>query len=280
MNTDNNDKRIIVSGHRGESTYNPENTMAAIRAAVGYGVDMIETDIHMTKDRLLVLRHDEIIPGAGRVKDFTYDELLKVKPDLPLLEELLELAQKTPDLILNLEFKDVPCSDTANSGGAGSVQNIDPGMAAMDNEWAYECADRVLDMVKEASLEKRALLCSFSGKIIDYAYNREGKKFSYHAFYPFFIMGEMENDPAQICSVACMQHRYMDRSGNVIRYDDPLCPKEWFENVSAMGLVPLAAPSLTTYENFDAAFSYGARIVNANDPKGMIEHLKTTGLNR
>ena len=71
--------RIILSGHRGERTVVPENTMAAFRYALECGVDMIETDFHLSKDGRLVLIHDHTLDrttdGTGRVCDYTLKEL-------------------------------------------------------------------------------------------------------------------------------------------------------------------------------------------------------------
>ena len=68
--------------HRGLSGIELENTCAAFVAAGNRGYYGIETDIQRTKDGVLVLHHDdtlERIPHvAGSVKDYTYDELLKM----------------------------------------------------------------------------------------------------------------------------------------------------------------------------------------------------------
>ena len=45
--------KILVAGHRGNPSLLPENTMDSIRSAVEVGVDMLETDIHLTKDNVL-----------------------------------------------------------------------------------------------------------------------------------------------------------------------------------------------------------------------------------
>lgn len=47
-----------VSAHRGNSTEAPENTKAALEAAIAYGVDYVEIDIAQTKDGVLVVSHD------------------------------------------------------------------------------------------------------------------------------------------------------------------------------------------------------------------------------
>jgi len=45
--------------HRGESENTPENTMLALEAAESIGVDVLESDVRLTKDDKLVLFHDE-----------------------------------------------------------------------------------------------------------------------------------------------------------------------------------------------------------------------------
>lgn len=82
------------------------------------GADGIELDVQFTKDRQLVVIHDEIIDrvsnGHGRVVDYTLDELRhfkfnKIHPEyenskIPTLEEVLRLMKPT-DMIVNIELK-------------------------------------------------------------------------------------------------------------------------------------------------------------------------------
>jgi glycerophosphoryl diester phosphodiesterase len=69
--------RIIA--HRGASGYAPENTMAAFRRAVEMGATEVETDVSFTKDRRLLLLHDDTLDrttdGSGLPEDYTLDEL-------------------------------------------------------------------------------------------------------------------------------------------------------------------------------------------------------------
>lgn len=63
----------LVIAHRGYSSFYPENTLLAIRAAVDSGAQGVEIDIHLTHDRQLILQHDETLDrmttGSGRVED-------------------------------------------------------------------------------------------------------------------------------------------------------------------------------------------------------------------
>jgi glycerophosphoryl diester phosphodiesterase len=48
-----------VTAHRGASARAPENTMAAIRAAIADGADWVEIDVQETSDGVVVVHHDE-----------------------------------------------------------------------------------------------------------------------------------------------------------------------------------------------------------------------------
>ena len=72
-------QQVQIIAHRGAPTFAPENTLPAIRKALEIGVDMIEIDVHQTKDGVLVLMHDEKVDkttdGRGYIKDMTFDEI-------------------------------------------------------------------------------------------------------------------------------------------------------------------------------------------------------------
>ncbi len=72
----------MIAAHRGGGSNNPENTLLAFREAVEtIGVDIIESDLYLTKDGYLVFNHDEYI-----------DETCNVNGDLSL-EEVKELCR-------------------------------------------------------------------------------------------------------------------------------------------------------------------------------------------
>lgn len=59
----------LVVGHRGASALRPEHTLAAYRQAIADGADIIEPDLVMTKDGVLVARHENDISGTTDVAD-------------------------------------------------------------------------------------------------------------------------------------------------------------------------------------------------------------------
>ncbi|MBC7769250.1 MAG: glycerophosphodiester phosphodiesterase [Phycisphaerales bacterium] len=65
--TDNSRRGPIVIAHRGASGERPEHTLAAYRLAIAQGADFIEPDLVMTKDGVLVCRHENEISGTTDV---------------------------------------------------------------------------------------------------------------------------------------------------------------------------------------------------------------------
>ena len=57
----------LVIAHRGASGERPEHTLAAYQLAIDQGADFIEPDLVMTKDRVLVARHENEISGTTDV---------------------------------------------------------------------------------------------------------------------------------------------------------------------------------------------------------------------
>ncbi len=105
--------------HRGFSGKYPENTMLAFEKAIEAGCDGIEFDVQMTKDRELVLIHDETVDrttnGSGRVCDYTLEELKKLDASagfvgiygfnpIPTLREYCAMAQDK-SILTNIELK-------------------------------------------------------------------------------------------------------------------------------------------------------------------------------
>jgi glycerophosphoryl diester phosphodiesterase len=59
----------LVIAHRGASGYRPEETLAAYQLAIDMGADVIEPDLMLTKDGVLVARHDVTLSATTNVAD-------------------------------------------------------------------------------------------------------------------------------------------------------------------------------------------------------------------
>ena len=100
----------LVIAHRGASAERPENTLPAYERAIELGADMIEIDLHRTRDGAIAVLHDaalERIGGRGEVGDATWEELRSLDAGggarVPSLDEVLDaFGARIP---FNLELK-------------------------------------------------------------------------------------------------------------------------------------------------------------------------------
>lgn len=135
--------RPLRISHRGGSGHWPENTIEAFQNSIDLGADGIELDVHLSKDGILVVHHDEALkPAIARdssgawvekpaqlIKDLTFEELKTYDigrlqpgtkygdryPDqaaidgalIPSLDEVIKLikSRAKPDFRLYLELK-------------------------------------------------------------------------------------------------------------------------------------------------------------------------------
>ena len=70
---------VKIIGHRGAKGEMPENTLMAFQYALDIGVHALELDIHLTKDKKIVVIHDNSINrtsnGKGNINNLTLKEL-------------------------------------------------------------------------------------------------------------------------------------------------------------------------------------------------------------
>jgi glycerophosphoryl diester phosphodiesterase len=143
---------VLVIAHRGFSGAAPENTLAAFKKAMEVGGDMLELDVHFSKDGQVVVIHDDTLDrttnGRGKVGDYTLKELRQFDAGsrfapqfagerIPTLVEVLKLAKgKIP---VNIEIKN-------DSPSPYKITDL---------------ADRVLQEVKKAGMEGEVIFSSF-----------------------------------------------------------------------------------------------------------------------
>lgn len=125
--------RPLVIAHQGGDGLWPGDTMFAFQNAADLGVDVLEMDVHITRDGVLVLMHDETVDrttnGTGEIESMTLDELKQLdagydwSPDdgvtfpfrgqgitVPTLEEVFAAF---PDMRMTIEIKKTNATMTA-----------------------------------------------------------------------------------------------------------------------------------------------------------------------
>ncbi|KIW93384.1 uncharacterized protein Z519_05989 [Cladophialophora bantiana CBS 173.52] len=130
--------------HRGFKAEHPENTMNAFRGAVDVGAHALETDIHLSKDGVVVLSHDPDLKRCfgkkEKIIDCGWDYLSTLRtikgPHVPMprLQDLLEyVAQPGLEHIwLLLDIKLDNNSDDVMRLIAKTLASVDPGQRAWE----------------------------------------------------------------------------------------------------------------------------------------------------
>ncbi len=101
-----------IVGHRGAAGLAAENTLKAFRIGCESSAQVVECDIHLSRDKELVVIHDNILDrttnGKGWVKDFTSAQLTKLDAGggekIPTLQEVVNLVSDYNKMLI-IEIK-------------------------------------------------------------------------------------------------------------------------------------------------------------------------------
>lgn len=114
--------KVKVVAHRGDWRNAPENSLAAIQNCIVMGVDMVEIDLHKTKDGTIILMHDKTLDrtstGKGLIKELDKKSLdsLRLKngygmpttDKIPTLLEALKLCKNKILVFLDKNYECLP----------------------------------------------------------------------------------------------------------------------------------------------------------------------------
>lgn len=102
-------------GHRGSVTTGgpPENTLAAVAAALAAGADGVEVDVRLTVDDIAVLHHDadlrRVAGSPRRVDRSSYRDLRRVRlpggHEVAKLDDAISLVPRSRLLVLDLKWE-------------------------------------------------------------------------------------------------------------------------------------------------------------------------------
>ncbi len=245
-------QKVSVAAHRGDLDHYAENTREAFASAIRLGADMIETDIHLTKDDVPVLMHDDKIDrttdGTGRIADYTYEELKQFNcnpkgafSEIPTLDEFMRLVTEN-DMMVNLEIKEY----------------FVPG----NEDRCRRCVRETLKMVEAYNRREKTVINSFDAYVLDYADTISGGTFLLHGFYPYSIMRNVERNPDEYLYCACIFD-----DGNAQLYRDLI----------ERGIEPWAGAGVRDKAHFEQCVRLGARLFTSNDPETAMRYLREIG---
>jgi len=236
--------KIYSEGHRGFCALYPENTLLSFQKALELGVDAIEFDIWLSKDKVPVLMHDGNAKRTcgfnADLRDMTLAEIKTLSPGyeskfgdeffgevkVPTLYELLDLVKSVnPDFKLGVEIK----------------------------EYTEETVDISVKALKEYGFFENCWFYAFNGRIIRYL------KEKYNARtmgYPDFQMKEFDG-------YDCYDEIGLNM--NLVRSE--LC--SFYVDKG----IPIHMYCADTAEDVQLCIDRGASLITANDPRPLLEIL-------
>lgn len=147
---------MLVIAHRGGALVGNENTLSAFDNAICMGVDMVEIDVHQSKDTQLIVCHDETLDRTtdmkGRIEELTLPEIRKAhildreteeptEEGVPTLEETLTLMKGRCKVLLEIKR---------------SREDQYPGIE-----------ERVLQMVRDCDMWDSTVIQSFDDRVLE-----------------------------------------------------------------------------------------------------------------
>lgn len=131
--------RPLVIAHRGASGERPEHTLAAYQRAIDQGADFIEPDLVMTRDGVLVARHENEISGTTDVAD---------RPDFA--------DRRTERLIDGVKVsgwftEDFTLAELKTLKARERLPDLRPASAAFDGQQTIPTFQEVVDLAKAES---------------------------------------------------------------------------------------------------------------------------------
>jgi glycerophosphoryl diester phosphodiesterase len=270
--------RIQVHGHRGAMAAFPQNTLPAFRHAMEVGADYVELDLAVTADDQVVIMHDVTVnpevclgPDGAALKDgiavrsLTLLEIKKLDcgtlpsskfPEartipgtrIPTLAELFELANN-PETVggktirFNIELKGVPARTDLTPTPERFIE-------------------LVLEVIRKHGMEERVMIQSF-----DHRYMKELRQRA--PAIPISLL--IQNTLPDLVAMAA-----------VLKADVVAPDKEWItaEDVKALHEAGVRVVPWTVNDEADwkRLIPLGVDGIITDDPAGLIEHLRRSGL--
>ncbi|KAG7302361.1 hypothetical protein JYU34_013864 [Plutella xylostella] len=136
----------LIIGHRGASGYVPEHTLGSYALAITVGADYVEPDIVITKDRQLIILHDNHLSTTTDVADraeFANRRTTKTVDGTQITSWFTE--DFTLDEIKTLRAKE-------------RIPQNRPGNARLDGAFQVPTFQEVIDLVKSLQVSQRRVI--------------------------------------------------------------------------------------------------------------------------
>ncbi len=178
-----NGKTTLISAHRAGGDLAPEETLKAFQlcmTASDYKVDIVEFDLHLTKDGELVLLHDETVNRTSNATEAFGSEEVKAS-DKTLAElKTLNFGENFCDIDGNYPYRGLRGEDIPDEVKILSLREILDYLTSVrpdlnyiieikdDKEMGEQATDALCDILKEYKIENQVILGTFNASVTKY----------------------------------------------------------------------------------------------------------------
>jgi glycerophosphoryl diester phosphodiesterase len=150
--------RPLLIGHRGYPAKFPENTLASFDGAMQAGCDMIELDVTLTRDRKVLVIHDDTLDrtttGKGPVRSHTLEEIKAL--DAGSWFDARFVAERVPEL-----------SEVLKQTAGRCMLNIEIKKSAFEAGYPADAIEhQVVELIKARGAMDRVIISSFDQRIL------------------------------------------------------------------------------------------------------------------
>lgn len=221
---------ILTAAHRGSwgnnaQTGPPENSSASIRQAKTDGIDIVEVDLMMTKDKQLICMHDYNLErltnygGTAYIFDKNYAEIQNLKlrnrngvisnESILRFNELLDIV-KSQNLILMIDIKELQ----ARIVNGVCVANCNYQTAAKQQESWFEILSLCYSVIQNKNAYKNVIFKTYYTPEILFPKLEQTKRDKI-LITPMIISKNFNNNMQQICQYI---DNWISKGGNIIAY--------------------------------------------------------------
>ena len=139
-------QNIQITAHRGIKDLFPENTLESFRAALDGGCDVLEYDVHLSRDNVPVIMHDQTVErttdGFGAISFMTLEEIKALDAGIKFGEQFkgcrVPTLEETLDLFVSYDYKPLHIVE---------IKDFRP-----------QCVDIVVEMLRKYDLVERTVI--------------------------------------------------------------------------------------------------------------------------
>ncbi len=148
----------LLIGHRGYPARYPENTLASFKGAMDAGCDMIELDVTLTRNRKVVVIHDDTLDrtttGKGLVRGHSFEDIEAL--DAGSWFDPRFAAERVPELFEVLKLTAGRC-----------LLNIEIKASAFEPDFPADAIEhQAVQLVKTTGAMDRVIISSFDQRIL------------------------------------------------------------------------------------------------------------------